>query len=97
MSGPRKQGELFFVIGIRLFFAAALVSLLVVALGGIVQMRVLGGLAFLCAFLGLSVCALGMRVVDPDGWRAKLARVQWVLGLRDHPPYRRTPALADSH
>jgi hypothetical protein len=89
MDRSRRGGQRFFPIGLRLFFAAALASLLVVALGGIVQMRVLGALGFACAVLGMGACALGMRVVNPLQWRARIARIEWTLGMRDYPPYAR--------
>ncbi|HVO90059.1 MAG TPA: hypothetical protein VMV45_16075 [Casimicrobiaceae bacterium] len=93
MRAQRSEGELFFLVGIRVFFAAALASLLVVALGGIVQMRVLGAFAFACAFVGVAVCALGVRIVSPEVWRTRMAHALWVLGLRHHRPYRTSEEL----
>jgi len=86
-SQPRRPGDRFFHYGLKLFFAAALASLLVVALGGLVQVRFLGAVGFTCAILGVGVCALGIRMVSPLRFRASIARFKWAVGLRDYPPY----------
>src|SRR3954468_2613844 len=87
MARTHTPGTLFFPIGLRLFVAATLVSLVVVLLGGLPQVRVLGAFAFTCAILGVVVSAIGLRMVNPLQWRAKVARLQWMIGMRDYPPH----------
>ena len=87
MARFRNRGELFFVVGVRAFFAAALVSAPIAMLGAVVQMRVLGAVAFACSLLGILVSATGMRLTNPIAWRARTARIAWAIGMRDYPPY----------
>ena len=87
MAPMRTPGSRFFPVGLHLFFAATLVSLVVVLLGRLPQVRVLGDVAFACAILGMVVSAIGFRMVNPLQWRARVARLQWMMGMRDYRPY----------
>jgi len=96
MAHTHTPGIRVFPIGLHLFFAATLMSLVVVLLGGLPQVRVLGAIAFTCAILAVFVSAIGLRMVNPLQWRAKVARLQWMIGMRNYPPYTSQSYTSDN-
>ncbi len=72
MSPPRNACPFaagWFSFGLHFFVIAAVAALAAIALGPVVQVKVLGGATMAAAALGALVCLLGVRTYDPIRWR----------------------------
>ena len=72
MSAPRNARPFaagWFSFGLHFFALAAVAALVAIALGPVVQVKVLGAGTMAAAALGALVCLLGVRTYDPIRWR----------------------------
>ncbi len=77
MSAPRTARSFaagWFSFGLHFFAIAAVAALTAIAVGPVVQVKVIGAASMAAAALGALVCLLGVRTYDPIRWRH----------LRDH-------------
>ena len=66
---PRSFAAGWFSFGLHFFVIATIGAIGVVALGPVVQVKVIGAATFAFAALGALVCLLGVRTYDPIRWR----------------------------
>lgn len=72
MSTPRNARSFaagWFSFGLHFFAIAAVAALTAIALGPVVQVKVIGAATMAAATLGALVCLLGVRTYDPIRWR----------------------------
>ncbi len=65
--------ERWFRDGLRFFALGAMASVVLIGVTGLTQIRVIGLLALGQALVGLYVCAVGVRAVQPSRWRGVVA------------------------
>jgi hypothetical protein len=58
-----------FSFGLHFFVLATIGAIAAIALGPVVQVKVIGGATLAFAALGALVCLLGVRTYDPIRWR----------------------------